>query len=156
MIDYWTSILFESVWAESVIGSIVNALVFIAYAFNVNIASPFGSDTTFWALKAFGHPLLIPAIIATLGSTLGHAFNIWLGHLLCQARSKVDMHLSEESYSTWQARYKNYGVFLLLFSWLPLFGLYSFAAGFFGLRYKATLPLILIGQALYFTYHLYT
>ena len=119
---------------------------------------PLRSQTTFFALKAFGEhdtgTMLLAASLAAASSTVGHSINWALGRCIleiCKRYKPVSQHAT---YQKFQRYFLSGGILTLAFSWMPLFGFFSALAGFFNVRLRLALPLLLIGQASFFFYHL--
>ena len=122
--------------------------IFLESAWKASII-PLGNDTTFFAMKAFGnYNMTTPFLLSITGAMLGQLFNWLVGRFLVghKARMKVSDY--------WQNRvstlFNKYGIFLLLFSWVPLCNLIVVLAGFVGTRIKIVLPLVMAGQIFYY------
>lgn len=111
---------------------------------------PLRSQTAFYAVKAFGEydaaTMQTAALVAALGATLGHMLTFALG-LATVKWSKARQH---PIYDFLEEPFRRYGVITLLFSWVTLFGFFSFACGVFKVRWYVALTLLSIGQVWYY------
>ena len=115
---------------------------------------PIHSQTAFFAILAFGEQeaatLHIAVVMAVLGATVGHSINWLLGlGVLRLVRGYWD-----KSYEKIRPRYNSYGIWALLLSFLPLFGIFSFAAGLFKVSPLRVVLLVLFSQAAYYLHYL--
>ncbi len=91
---------------------------------------PFYSEVILVALIAQGESLWLLWVVATLGNTLGAIFNWMLGRYFLHFQDKRWFPFSSEKLSKSQAWFQRYGVWSLLFSWLPIVGdAFTFIAG---------------------------
>lgn len=128
--------------------------VFLESAHAASIIPLYSSGATFYAMRSFGgFDLPLAAVIAVSGSALGALFNFLLGYGLLLLYRKKHNLMSKEKYSSASRWFFKYGIALLPFSWLPLFNFLVVAAGFLGVRARVALPLVILGQALYFGYY---
>jgi membrane protein YqaA with SNARE-associated domain len=118
---------------------------------------PLASEPVFVATLATGVALPWPLlIVATIGNTLGSLTTWWLGTL---ARRFEDR---PEAWPAWAIRarpspaliqraeiyYHRFGVWTLLFAWLPIIGdAFAFAAGLFRASFFVVAVLTTIGKA---------
>jgi|GEM_PF-3487800 len=112
---------------------------------------PISSEPTFFAMHSFGLLLgefNMAVACATIGASLGQAFNYALGHLLKRAylQQKNRKYISKAQYDRAKKKFTSYGAVLIFFSWMPMFNFTVFASGFLGMRAKLALPVIIIGQ----------
>ncbi|MDE3015418.1 MAG: hypothetical protein KGI29_00640 [Pseudomonadota bacterium] len=130
--NLYLHILLETAWKASII--------------------PLGDDPTFFAMKSFGGYDMWPAFaLAVFGGTIGQMFNWWVGRLLIKFPVAST---PPRWFPIVKSLFNRYGVFLLVFAWLPLLNLLALAAGFFGTRARIALPLILIGEATHYGWYL--
>jgi membrane protein YqaA with SNARE-associated domain len=129
--------------------------VFLESAHAASIIPLYSSGATFYAMRSFGgFNLPLAAMLAVFGSALGALFNFALGYgLLFLYRKKNIKFMSNEKYSRASRWFFKYGIVLLPLSWLPFFNFLVVAAGFLGVRARVALPLVILGQALYFGYY---
>ncbi len=103
---------------------------------------PGGSEVTLLAaLTQQQHPVYLLIIMATLGNTLGGLTNYLIGLWLPLK--------SQEKQSTQKALFfiQRYGLWALLFSWLPVIGdLLCLVAGWLKMRLLPVAVLIMIGK----------
>ncbi len=112
---------------------------------------PFISDTTYYAMQAFGgYNMGVAYALAVTGAVIGHAFNWWVGRLVLYFEHKGKFHINAHYYERFRHLFARYGIWLLLFSWAPMFKFLTVAAGFFNIRPRLTLTLIALGQATYY------
>lgn len=107
---------------------------------------PLGQETTFHAMRAFGaHDMTLPFLLAVTGALLGHLVNWYVGRTLLYFEHKGKFRINPHWYERLRDMADKYGVFLLLFSWLPLCNLLTVAGGFFKLPLKKVMPFIAAG-----------
>jgi membrane protein YqaA with SNARE-associated domain len=129
--EYYIKVFYEEAWSASLI--------------------PFASSATFSALNLFGgHNMHMLALFATAGATLGLIFNWLVGHLLLKLHLKSNLNVSHKIYDRISTIFNKYLIFLLLFSWVPLCKILLLFAGFLDAPLKFVLPLVVVGQLLYF------
>ena len=120
---------------------------------------PFHSQTAFFAMRAFGDQdtatMQTAAVFAVVGGVIGHLLNWSIGAGLLYFSRLKKIGFWDDSYEKIRPYYAKYGLYTMLLSWATLFGVFSLAAGVFGVSLKRTVPLLLIGQALYYSYYLY-
>ena len=130
--NLYPPILYESAWAASII--------------------PFGSDPTFFAMKDFGgYNMTLAFALAVAGGTMGQIFNWLFGYAL---RKLPITAQPPRWYPKLQPLFNRYGIFLLLFAWMPLFNILPVAVGFFGGRARIALPLLFLGEVAYYGWYL--
>jgi membrane protein YqaA with SNARE-associated domain len=133
---------------------------------------PLGNDPTFFAMKAFGGYDMRPAFaLAVAGASIGQLFNWGLGRLLRSSLRGVapkpkadDAAIQSTSRKSGLLRYarndeltalfNSYGIFALLFCWVPLCNFVVVIAAFAGAKPKLALPLIIIGEAAHYGWYL--
>lgn len=112
---------------------------------------PFGSETTFYAMKAFGtHAMVPPVIVAIIGASLGHLINWYIGRTLAYFEYKGKFRINPHWYERARALFDKYGVFMLFFCWLPFFNLLVVASGFLKMPLKKIMPFVVIGLAAHY------
>lgn len=130
--------------------------IFVESAFAASII-PFHSDPTFFAMRSFGgYDLTLAALVAVLGSTLGAIFNFMLGYLLLKIYDSVKnkKETTVTLYSKYSSYFSKYFIFALFFSFMPLLNFLVIAAGFFAVRARVAIPIVMAGQAARYTYYL--
>jgi len=96
--------------------------------------------------------------VATAGNTLGAALNWTMGRYLSRFESKSWFPFKAESLHRSQVWFQRYGVWSLLFAWLPIGGdALTVVAGIMRVRFDVFLMLTAIGKGsryavLYFLY----
>lgn len=116
---------------------------------------PFASDATLVAMKSFGQEITLPVIVAFIASLIGQSFNWALGAGLYRLAQKKGHLTQTTSYAKTALAFNKYLLFTLIFSWFAIFNLFVLAAGFLGTRFKVALPIITLGQALYWGFFLF-
>lgn len=133
--ENYIKVFYEAAWSNSLI--------------------PFATDATFSAINLFGgYNMHIAALLATAGATLGLTFNWFLGYLLMRMHINSKLHLSETYYNKASYLFNKYGIFLLLFTWVPLFKIIMIFAGFLNAPLKFVLPLAVVGQLFYYMHQI--
>ncbi len=112
---------------------------------------PFGSEPTFYAMRAFGnHNMIAPTLLAVIGATLGHIVNWYVGRTLIFFEHKGKLKVSPHWYERTRNFFDKYGIFLLLLSWMPLCNLLVVMAGFLKLPLKKVLLFVIVGLAAHY------
>lgn len=110
---------------------------------------PFYSEVVLFALIRQGEPAVALIIIASVGNTLGAAVNWGLGRFLLQYQDRRWFYFKADQVGRMQYWFQRYGVWSLLFSWLPLGGdALTFIAGVMKVRFGIFLILVGIGKSL--------
>ena len=109
---------------------------------------PMSSEAVLAALiAAHGWNVVLLVLVATAGNTLGAVVNWFLGHFCLHWRGWRWFPVSEEHLDLASAWFRRFGVWSLLFAWLPVIGdPLTFAAGVLGVRFPLFLTLVLIGK----------
>lgn len=109
---------------------------------------PLSSDVLLVSiLAAGGHPLHC-YLAATFGSWIGSSFTFWLGWLGKWEWIEKWFKVTPEKLEQQQEKVHKYGLWLALFSWIPLVGDISILAlGFYKSPPALTEFLILVGKA---------
>jgi len=107
---------------------------------------PMGSEVVLLALLDQGqHPVWLLWSIATCGNTLGSCINYAIGYWA----SEYVTHKYEHSRSWQQGQrlYQRYGIWSLLFAWLPIIGdPLTLIAGLARTNFKLFIALVIIGK----------
>lgn len=115
---------------------------------------PLESEVYWFALLGFGnHAMTLPTIFAVAGSFAAVVISYALGRLL--ARDRSHMPLPEEKYQRAAQLANQYFVWLLIFSWLPFYGLCAFVLGFLRVDVAKFLAAVLVARAIYYAFYLY-
>ncbi|SHO49066.1 YqaA family protein [Desulfopila aestuarii] len=123
-------------------------LLFVASFLAATIV-PFSSEAILYGLLKQGEPSWNLIIVATCGNTLGAAVNWVLGRYLLHYKDRRWFYFSEDQLTRMQMRFRKYGVWSLLFSWLPLGGdILTCVAGVMRVPFMVFLPLVAIGKGL--------
>ncbi|WP_372761924.1 YqaA family protein [Pseudoalteromonas sp.] len=86
-------------------------------------------------------------LAATLGNVLGSCVNYWLGTQLLRFKHKRWFPVSEKSLTKAQQQFNKYGVYSLLFAWLPVVGdPLTVMGGIFKVRFSVFLLLVTLGK----------
>jgi membrane protein YqaA with SNARE-associated domain len=92
------------------------------FAFLAATLLPFSSEVALLALlqteSAAGWLLLAATAGNLLGSVVNYALGFWLGRVVVAKR----LHLSDAAFERAETRYRRYGVWALLFAWVPVIG----------------------------------
>lgn len=108
---------------------------------------PFYSEVLFLGLLAAGYDPALTWGSATLGNSLGAAINWVLGRYLLHFQGKRWFPFKAESLTRAQGWFQRFGVWSLLFSWLPIGGdALTFIAGIMRVRFGVFFTLTLIGK----------
>ncbi len=95
--------------------------LFIA-AFLAATILPLSSELVLSALLVSGLSPTTLVLIATLGNVLGSLLNYMLGYWASLGIVKKWLKYSESEFLRAEQRFKKYGIFSLLFAWLPIIG----------------------------------
>jgi membrane protein YqaA with SNARE-associated domain len=122
-------------------------LIFIS-AFAAATLLPFYSEVAVVAGVMQGLPALWVWLAASLGNTLGAVVNYVLGRFTTQLRSHRWFPFSDKQMATGERWFQRYGVWSLLFAWLPIGGdALTFIAGVLRVRFSIFLALTAIGKS---------
>ena len=99
-----------------------SCLSLFATSFLAATVLPFSSEFLLWTLLAQGGSPWLLISIASLGNTLGAALNWYLGRYLLRFQDRRWFYFRADELARMQLRFQRYGLFSLLFSWLPLIG----------------------------------
>lgn len=95
--------------------------LFIA-AFLAATILPLSSELVLSALLVSGLSPTTLVIVATLGNVLGSLLNYMLGYWASLGIVKKWLQYSEFEFLRAEQRFKKYGIFALLFAWMPIIG----------------------------------
>ena len=122
------------------------AILFLG-AFGAATILPFSSEIVFVGMLDQGYAPFWVWLVATLGNSLGAAVNWLLGRYLTRFEGKRWFPFKPESLHRSQAWFQKYGVWSLLFAWLPIGGdALTFIAGIMRIRFSLFLVLTAIGK----------
>ncbi len=109
---------------------------------------PFSSEVVLFALVRSGGPAIPLLLTAIVGNTLGSAVNWLLGRFLLHYQDRRWFYFQPEQIERAQRWFQRYGVWSLLFAWLPLGGdVLTFIAGVMRVRFPLFLLLVGIGKS---------
>ena len=124
-------------------------LLLFSSAFLAATIIPFYSEVVLVSLLSQDFNVFWLWFFATLGNTLGAGFNWILGRYLLHFQHKRWFPFKEKSLQKSQQWFQRYGVWSLLFAWLPVGGdALPFIAGIMRVRWWLMLTLCGIGKGL--------
>lgn len=109
---------------------------------------PGSSEAALIALLALGtfDPGLLIAV-ATFGNVLGSLLNYVLGRFFAYFRDRRWFPVSEAGYARGEGRYRRFGVWSLLFAWVPVIGdPLTLIAGALRVDWRAFVVLVTLGK----------
>lgn len=131
-------------------------LILFLFSFLAATVLPFSSEVVLYALIRSDTPALPLILAASTGNTLGAAVNWGLGRYLLHYRDRPWFYFKQEQIARAQHWFQRYGVWTLLFSWLPLGGdVLTFIAGVMRVRFWLFLLLVGIGKSVRYLAVLY-
>ncbi len=108
---------------------------------------PLASELTVGALILAGENPWLTLTVASVGNTLGSLVNWWLGGALLKYQNARWFPVSSEQLDRAQHHFKRYGVWSLMFAWLPLVGdPLTFVAGILRVRLLVFVLLVGLGK----------
>jgi membrane protein YqaA with SNARE-associated domain len=100
------------------------------------------------AIAARPHELWILVCVATIGNVAGAIVNSLIGRGIVHFRDRKWFPLSAAQYARAEAMFNRYGLWSLLFSWVPIIGdPLTVIAGALHVRFVPFLILVAIGKA---------
>ncbi len=123
-------------------------LIMLASAFGAATLLPLASELVLAAqIKAGFAPVWALLAAATIGNVAGSAFNWWLGVHVRRFEHRRWFPFSPETIEAASARFRRWGLWSLLFAWLPVIGdPLTFVAGVLRVPFKLFLPLVTVGK----------
>lgn len=120
-------------------------LILFLTAFIASTLFPMGSELVLLGLINQGHNAFLLWLVATSGNTLGSCVNYALGYW---ASDYIEHKYNEsKSWHKAQAFYNHYGLWSLLFSWLPIIGdPITLIAGLAQTRFRVFFLLVALGK----------
>ncbi len=116
-------------------------------AFGAATILPFSSEIVFIGMLDQGYAPFWIWLIATAGNSLGSVVNWILGRFLTRFESRRWFPFKPESLHRSQAWFQKYGIWSLLFAWLPVGGdALTFVAGVMKVRFEVFFILTAIGK----------
>ncbi len=135
---------------------ILSYLLLFSSAFLAATILPFYSEVLLFTLYQQGEPGWVLIWVASLGNTLGSAVNWYLGVYLMRFKDKRWFYFKESQIAKAQLWFNRYGVWSLLFAWLPIGGdVLTLIAGIMKVRFWLFLLLVGIGKTLRYMLFLY-
>jgi membrane protein YqaA with SNARE-associated domain len=108
---------------------------------------PSSSEVIMVAMITQNANLSLMWLIATLGNVLGSCVNYWLGLQLLRFKDKKWFPVSQKSLDKAQKQFNKYGVYSLLFAWLPIIGdPLTVIGGIFKVRFSTFVLLVTVGK----------
>ena len=83
---------------------------------------PAQSEAVLAGLIVAGHPVFWLVLVASLGNVLGSLINWWLGRQLSRFAGRRWFPVSPQALERAGQRYRRYGSWSLLLSWVPVIG----------------------------------
>lgn len=124
-------------------------LLLFCSAFLAATILPFYSEVILFALVRQGEPALMLIAVASAGNTLGAVVNWFLGRFLLHYQDRRWFYFKQDQVAKMQHWFQRYGVWSLLFAWLPLGGdVLTFIAGIMKVRIGVFLILVGLGKSL--------
>ena len=116
-------------------------------AFGAATIVPFYSEIAYIGMLEQGFAPIWVWLVATAGNTLGAAVNWILGRFLTRFETRRWFPFKPDSLHRSQAWFQKYGVWSLLFAWLPIVGdALTFVAGVMRVRFELFFILTAIGK----------
>jgi len=123
--------------------------ILFATAFLAATVLPFYSEVILVGLMQRGEPGWALVTVASIGNTLGACVNWVLGRYLLHFKDRRWFYFNDRQIEGMQHWFQRYGVWSLLFAWLPLGGdALTFIAGVMRVRFDVFFLLVLIGKTL--------
>ncbi|PWK51747.1 YqaA family protein [Pleionea mediterranea] len=117
---------------------------------------PFYSEVVLYAMYKQGDPGWLLVIVATAGNTLGAVVNWVLGRYLLHFQDRKWFYFKPAQIEKSRKWFQKYGVWSLLFAWLPLGGdVLTLIAGIMKVRLPIFLLLVGIGKSLRYIFVIY-
>ena len=114
---------------------------------------PFSSEVLLFGMVRAGEPAGLLLLVASLGNTLGSVVNWFLGRYLLRFQNRKWFYFQPEQIEKMQVWFQRYGVWSLLFAWVPIVGdPLTLIAGI--MRVRLWLFVLLVGIGKTFRYFL--
>ena len=109
---------------------------------------PLGSELAVGAAILAGADPWLTLLVASSANTAGSVVNWLLGRAIERFKDKTWFPINAQQLDTAQRRFTRYGVWSLLFAWLPIVGdPLTFAAGVLKIRFLPFVFLVAIGKS---------
>lgn len=117
---------------------------------------PFYSEFVLFALLKQGEPAWLLLLLATAGNTLGSVVNWYIGLYILKFKDKRWFYFKDRQIERAQHWFQRYGVWSLLFAWLPLGGdVLTLIAGVMRVKFFTFIALVGVGKFLRYVAVLY-
>lgn len=130
-------------------------MVYASLFFTALIAAtffPLSSEALLVSLLHQGYSPLLLGLVATLGNTLGSCINWYLGRQCLHFQHKKWFPVSPAQLQRAQQQFQLYGIYSLLFAWLPIVGdPLTLLAGVMRVQFPLFVALVAVGKALRYT-----
>lgn len=127
-------------------------MVYLSLFFSALIAAtlfPLSSEALLATLLYQKYSPILLWIVATSGNTLGSCINWYLGKACLHWRDKKWFPVNAKQLAKAQQQFERYGVYSLLFSWLPIIGdPLTFIAGIMRISFWKFVVLVALGKGL--------
>lgn len=127
-------------------------MAYLSLFFTALIAAtlfPLSSEALLATLLYQNYSPMLLWLIATTGNSLGSCINWYLGKQCLHWQDKKGFPVKPEQLTRAQLYFQRYGIFSLLFAWLPIVGdPLTFFAGVMRVNFWLFLGLVVIGKAL--------
>lgn len=124
-------------------------LLLFGLSFLAATIMPFSSEVVLYALIRQGADSMLLLLCAASGNTLGAAVNWSLGRFFLHYQDRPWFYFSREQVERMQHWFQRYGVWSLLFSWVPLGGdVLTFIAGIMKVNFPVFILLVGVGKTL--------
>lgn len=135
---------------------ILSYLLLFGASFLAATILPFYSEfLLFGLLRQGGEPAML-VLVATLGNTLGAVVNWYLGLFILHFQDRKWFYFSPKQIAKAQYHFQHYGVWTLLFAWLPVGGdALTLIAGIMKVRLWIFLVLVGIGKTVRYVFIVY-
>ena len=122
-------------------------LILFGSAFLAATVLPLSSEATLVFMLNQGKPALSLWLIATIGNTLGSVVNWWLGLYINRFEQHRWFPISPKQRLRAQAWFQRYGIWSLLFAWVPIIGDgLTLVAGMMRVRLLTFITLVMLGK----------
>lgn len=131
----------------------ISYLLLFGSSFLAATILPFYSEVLLYALLRDGGDPWVLVAVATLGNTLGAVVNWVLGLYILKFQEKRWFYFSHKQIEKAQAWFQRYGVWTLLFAWMPLGGdALTLIAGIMRVKIVPFLILVGLGKGLRYVF----
>lgn len=126
-------------------------MAYLSLFFSAFIAAtllPSSSELVMTAMIASGDYLIwLLWLSATVGNVLGSCVNYWLGTQVMRFKDRKWFPVSQKSIDKAEQQFNKYGIYSLLFAWLPIVGdPLTVVGGVFRVKFSIFLLLVTLGK----------